>query len=98
MKKVSFILFTLCLCTMMTAQNPFLKQTKTPHGTFPFNELKNEHFMPAVKEGIKQHEAEINKIANNKKAPTFENTIVAMERSGALLSIVITVFYALNSA
>ena len=98
MKKVSFILFTLCLCTMMTAQNPFLKQTKTPHGTFPFNELKNEHFMPAVKEGIKQHEAEINKIANNKKAPTFENTIIAMERSGALLSRVITVFYALNSA
>ena len=53
MKKVSFILFTLCLCTMMTAQNPFLKQTKTPHGTFPFNELKNEHFMPAVKEDRK---------------------------------------------
>ena len=98
MRKSVVLLFTLLICAMTFAQNPFLKKSKTPHGTFPFNELKNEHFMPAVKEGIKQHSAEINKIANNKQAPTFQNTIEAMERSGELLGNVITVFYALNSA
>ena len=98
MRKSVVLLFTLLICAMTFAQNPFLKKSKTPHGTFPFNELKNEHFMPAVKEGIKQHSAEINKIANNKQAPTFQNTIEAMERSGELLGNVITEFYALNSA
>lgn len=83
---------------MTTAQNPFFKQAKTPHETFPFNDLKNEHYLPAFEEGIKRHQAEIDKIANSKKLPTFENTIVAMERSGALLNRVATVFFALNSA
>ena len=98
MKKTFILLSTLLICAMTFAQNPFLKKSKTPHGTFPFNELKNEHFMPAVKEGIKKHNAEIDKIANNKQAPTFQNTIEAMERSGELLGEVLSVFFALNSA
>ena len=80
------------------AQNPFLSTPKTPHGTFPFNELKNEHFMPALQEGIRQHNAEIEAIVNNPDAPTFDNTIVALERSGMLYTKVLTVFYALESA
>ena len=98
MKKLNFLIMLTLASTMMTAQNPFFKQAKTPHETFPFNELKDEYYMPAFEEGIKQHQAEINKIANNKQLPTFENTIVAMERSGALLNKVATVFFALNGA
>ncbi|MDR1591463.1 MAG: M3 family metallopeptidase [Prevotellaceae bacterium] len=84
--------------TFLEAQNPFFKTPKTPHGTFPFNELKNEHFLPAFKEGIRQHNLEIEKIAGNKQPPTFENTVVAMERSGSLLNRVTSVFFALNGA
>lgn len=98
MKKLNLLFILTLACTMITAQNPFFKQAKTPHGTFPFNELKNEHYMPAFEEGIKQHQVEINKIGNNKQLPTFANTIVAMERSGALLNNVATVFFALNGA
>ena len=86
------------MSTSIMAQNPFLSTPKTPHGTFPFNELKNEHFMPALQEGIRQHNAEIEAIVNNPDAPTFDNTIVALERSGMLYTKVLTVFYALESA
>ncbi|HKL96830.1 MAG TPA: M3 family metallopeptidase [Paludibacteraceae bacterium] len=98
MKKLNFLFILTLASTMITAQNPFFKQTKTPHETFPFGELKNEHYMPAFEEGIKQHKVEIDKIITNKKLPTFANTIVAMERSGELLNRVSTVFFALNGA
>jgi peptidyl-dipeptidase Dcp len=99
MNKKNFIVLLISLLALpMMSQNPFFNQASTPHGTFPFNELKNEHFLPAFEEGIKQHAAEVDKIANNKQKPTFTNTIVALERSGKLLSKVATVFFALNSA
>lgn len=98
MKKLNFLFILTLASSMITAQNPFFKQTKTPHETFPFGELKNEHYMPAFEEGIKQHKVEIDKIITNKKLPTFANTIVAMERSGELLNRVSTVFFALNGA
>ncbi|HOH71939.1 MAG TPA: peptidase M3, partial [Paludibacteraceae bacterium] len=87
MNKKSFIVLLISLLALpMMSQNPFFKKATTPYGTFPFNQLKNEHYLPAFEEGIKQHAAEVDKIANNKKQPTFANTIVALERSGALLS------------
>ena len=98
MKKLNFLFILTLASSMITAQNPFFKQTKTPHETFPFGELKNEYYMPAFEEGIKQHKVEIDKIITNKKLPTFANTIVAMERSGELLNRVSTVFFALNGA
>ena len=98
MRKINSLLITLLMSTSIMAQNPFLSTPKTPHGTFPFNELKNEHFMPALQEGIRQHNAEIETIVNNPDAPTFDNTIVALERSGMLYTKVLTVFYALESA
>lgn len=98
MRKINSLLITLLMSTSIMAQNPFLSTPKTPHGTFPFNELKNEHFMPALQEGIRQHNAEIEAIVNNPDAPTFDNTIVALERSGMLYTKVLTVFYALESA
>ncbi|WP_245925541.1 M3 family metallopeptidase [Arcticibacter pallidicorallinus] len=78
--------------------NPFFKAYTTPHQVPPFDLIKNEHFKPALLEGIKQHQAEINAIANSSSKPTFENTIVAMDKAGALLSRVSSVFYNLNSA
>ena len=99
MKKITSILLTLIMSTsMIIAGNPFFEESKQPHGTFPFNELKNEHFMPALEEAIKQHNAEIEAIINNPEKATFENTIVALERSGKMYSRVLTIFFALNSA
>ena len=79
-------------------ENPFFKEWTTPFGVPPFDEIKVEHYVPAVKEGIKQHEAEINAIAANTEEPTFENTILALDKSGALLDKVSGVFGPLNSA
>ena len=86
--------------TMLASANPFFhyKEWKTPHGTYPFNEIRSEHYMPAFEEGIKQGLAEIDAIVNNPAAPTFKNTIEAYEKSGELLSIVAGCFYNLTSA
>ncbi|MNJ87192.1 Peptidyl-dipeptidase dcp [compost metagenome] len=78
--------------------NPFFQAYATPFEVPPFDKIKNEHFKPAILEGIKRHEAEINTIANNPEAPTFENTILAMENAGELLSNVNVVFSNLNGA
>jgi len=75
------------------AGNPFFETYKTPHQTIPFNEIKNEHYFPAFQEAMKQHSAEVDAIINNPQAPTFENTIVALEKSGALLNKVSSPFY-----
>ena len=73
------------------SQNPFSKGNGALRNV-SVQSVKNEHYLPAFEEGIKQHAAEVDKIANNKKQPTFANTIVALERSGALLSRVSYVF------
>jgi peptidyl-dipeptidase Dcp len=78
--------------------NPFFESYNTPFNVPAFDKIKNEHFKPAILEGIKKHEAEINLIANNPEAPTFENTILAMENAGELLSEVNRVFGNYNSA
>lgn len=78
--------------------NPFFQPYATPYEVPPFDKIKNEHFKPAILEGIKRHETEINAIANNTAAPTFENTILAMENAGELLSNVNIVFSNLNGA
>lgn len=81
-------------------QNPFFnyKNWKTPHGTYPFTEINPEHYMPAFEQGMKEGLAEIDAIVNNPKAPTFQNTIEAYERSGELLSIVGGCFFNLTSS
>ena len=87
--------FTSC---MDKNRNPFFSEYKTPHETAPFHKIKLEHYEPALMEGIKQHQAEVDAIINNPEAPTFENTIVALEYAGNLLDRVTTVFFTLNSA
>jgi peptidyl-dipeptidase Dcp len=93
-----FFACVLPLISQNSADNPFFKKYDTKFNVPPFEKIKPEHFLPAIKEGIKQHEKEIDAIANSKAEPTFENTIVAMEQSGELLSEVSTVFFNLNSA
>ena len=77
------------------ATNPFFdyKNWKTPHGTYPFNEIHAEHYMPAFEEAMKRGLQDIDNIVNNPAAPTFANTIEAYEASGEMLSIVAGCFY-----
>jgi len=84
--------------TMSDSSNPFFSPYKTPFEVPPFNLIKNEHFKPAFDKGIAEQQKEIDAIVNNKQKPTFENTIMAMEKSGKLLSKVSDVFYNINSA
>lgn len=80
------------------ADNPLLTAYDTPFNVPPFDKIKDEHFRPAYEEALKQHNGEIDSIVNNEEAPSFENTIVALERAGGLLSNISRVFYNLNSA
>lgn len=103
MRKLFIILFlTIFYLTNMLAQtisnNPFFEEWNTPFQTPPFSKIKNEHFLPALEEGIKQQREELDLIVNNSEPPTFENTIAALEKSGKLLSKVSRVFFNLTSA
>ena len=97
-------ILTMALATTVlaatAATNPFFdyKNWKTPHGTYPFNEIHAEHYMPAFEEAMKQGLQDIDNIVNNPAAPTFANTIEAYEASGEMLTIVAGCFYNLTSA
>ena len=78
--------------------NPFLTAYSTPYQTTPFHLIRTEHYEPAIKQGMEMHNQEINDIINNPEEPTFINTIVALEKSGALLERVSTVLGNLLSA
>lgn len=79
-------------------ENPFFSSFDTPNGTPPFDKIKAEHYLPAFEEGMKQHAAEIDAIVNNTEKPTFENTLVALDESGQMLSRVSSVFFAMSGA
>ena len=98
--KKSILTMAAMAVTMLASANPFFhyNEWNTPHKTYPFNDIKPEHYMPAFEEGIKQGLAEIDAIVNNPAAPTFKNTIEAYEKSGELLSMVAGCFYNLTSA
>lgn len=86
------------LSNMNTETNPLLSESNLPYFAPDFNSIKNKHFKPALLEGIKQQKLAVEKIANSNETPTFDNTILALEKSGALLDRVSNVFYALTSA
>ena len=102
MKKllITMALAATTLVAGAATDNPFFhyKEWKTPHGTYPFNEIKAEHYMPAFEEAMKQGLADIDAIVNNPAAPTFQNTIEAYEKSGEMLTIVAGCFYNLTSS
>jgi peptidyl-dipeptidase Dcp len=88
----------MCASLVFGDENPFFSEYDTPFGVPPFEKIQEEHYMPAFEEGIRQGEAEIRAIVDNPEAPTFENTIEALERSGELLSKAQYVFYNLLGA
>ncbi|MCR4829521.1 MAG: M3 family metallopeptidase [Bacteroidales bacterium] len=79
-------------------ENPFFGEWNTPYNIPDFEKIKPEHYLPAFEEGIRQHEQEIEAIANNADEPTFENTIEALEYSGQLLNEVSSVFFNLSES
>ena len=111
MKKVIFILmagFILASCGVTEGEqrvveiheNPFFNEwcNSVNYGAPPFEQIENRHFMPAFEEAVRQQAAEVEAIANNTRRPTFANTIVALDFTGALLEKVSLVFSNLNSA
>ena len=81
---------------MMTAcahENVFLQEWNTPYGIPPFDKIEVADYMPAIREGIARQQAEIQAIIDNPDAPTFENTVAALDRSGALLDRVSAVLF-----
>ena len=90
------LILGITLLAMMSChhnQNPLLSNEETPYGVPAFDKIRLEHYMPAFKEAIKQQNEEIDAIVNNTEAPTFENTIVALDRCGSLLNHVSGAFY-----
>ena len=96
--------FVLISCTSqkkentVNMENPFFKEWTTTFEVPPFDEIKVEHFLPAIAEGIKQNQAEIDAIVANTEEPNFENTIYVLDKSGQLLDKVQGVFGPLNGA
>ena len=82
---------SIAACT--SRNNPFMEEWNTPYGTAPFDKIQISDYKPAILQGIEEQKADIQAIIGNAEAPTFENTIAAMDRSGALLSKVTGVFY-----
>ena len=75
------------------SETPFFGTYRTPFETPPFDQIETEHYEPAFDEGIRQLDEEVRAIADNAELPTFENTIVALERSGKLLDKVSSAFF-----
>ena len=99
------IIMAACAATMLVGcanqeveTNPFLSEYDTPFGVPPFEQIKPEHYKPAFEQGMKEQIAEIEAIVNNPEAPTFENTIVALDQSGQLLNKVSYVFFGQTNA
>ena len=111
MKKV--ILFLICVsllgltCTKRAEEeasqeavgmNPFFSEFETPYGVPPFDQIKEEHYLPAFKEGIAEQQKEMEAVVQGPETATFENTVEALDRSGLLLRRVSSVFDVLNES
>ncbi|MGJ8745848.1 M3 family metallopeptidase [Polaribacter sp.] len=84
--------------SMDISKNPLLIKSTLEYGTPDFTKIKTTHFMPAILEGMKLQNEAIEKITENNEAPTFENTILALEESSKVLDGVTAVFYGLTGA
>lgn len=81
-----------------TENNPLLTTPTTPYGTPQFDKIKIEHYEPAFNVALAEARSDIEAIVRNPEPPTFDNTIVALERSGSRLNTVATIFFALQGA
>ena len=100
---IALSVITLASCTSKPEQkveaerpNPFLTEYTTPFQVPPFDQIKNEHYLPAFEAGMKEQLAEVEAIVNNSEPATFENTILPYDKSGKTLSRVSNVFFNLN--
>ncbi|MEB0865565.1 peptidyl-dipeptidase Dcp [Citrobacter youngae] len=82
----------------MSLTNPFLHHSTLPYQAPQFDQIEDCHYRPAFDEGVKQKRAEIAAIVQNQQAPDFTNTLLALEQSGALLTRVTSVFFAMTAA
>jgi peptidyl-dipeptidase Dcp len=101
MKKYIFILTAMCIfcsCQSGNDQNPLLGDFMTPFGVPPFERIEIGHYLPAFEQAIAEARAEVDAIAANTEAPTFENTVAALDRSGRRLNEVSAIFFNLNEA
>lgn len=90
------VMTTVAMPLVAQNSNPLLQEWKTPYQTPPFSQIKNEHYAPAVKEAIKEAEKNIEKIIDQKEAPTFENTIEALQLASRKLDRISSVLFNLN--
>jgi peptidyl-dipeptidase Dcp len=97
MTVMTIVSFTACK-QAKELKNPFFTEYQTPFQVPPFDKIDSTDYMPAYVEGMKQHMTEIDEIVNNPKDPDFENTILAFDKSGKLLTKVFKVFNQLNEA
>lgn len=81
-----------------SGNNPFLQPFDTPYGVPPFDDIRIEHYLPAIEQGMREQQEEVAAIIANPEEATFENTVEALERSGETLRRTTGVFYMLNSA
>ncbi len=100
---IALSVITLASCTSKPEQkaeaespNPFLTEYTTPFQVPPFDQIKNEHYLPAFEAGMKEQLDEVEAIVNNSEPATFENTILPYDKSGKTLSRVSNVFFNLN--
>lgn len=80
------------------AENPFFASSSLPYQLPPFEEIREEHYLPAFERGMAEHLAEVDAIANSTEDPTFDNTIAALERSGQILNRTATVFFSIAAS
>lgn len=101
---MKYLLYAACAvalagaCTSNTHKNPFLTAYTTPYEIPPFDSIAYSDYLPALEAGIEQKKAQIDSIVNNPEAPTFDNTIMPLERSGEILDRVAMVFFALDES
>ncbi len=88
----------LALLNSCNMENPLLTESKLPYGAPQFDKIRNEHYLPAFEQGIKEAKEEIDAIVNNPEEPTFENTVEAMEYAGGTLERVSGIFFNLMEA
>ncbi|MER6767305.1 hypothetical protein ABT266_44680, partial [Amycolatopsis sp. NPDC000746] len=83
---------------MISPDNPFAVPSDLPYELPPFDRIADEHYRPAFEAGLAEHAADVERIADDPAEPTFENTIAALERAGALLTRVSGTFFNISGS
>ncbi len=95
---IAMIQLSACKGTDTASDNPLLCESELPYGAPDFSKIEASHYLPAIEAAIGMKRENINRIAENSEAPTFENTIVAYDESGVVLDRVTNVFFAITEA